>query len=193
MKEADSAIVALYRYVVRAGRPVTFEEIIENALPPQMRSAAYRKWNEHAKAAYDQDIEDAHWEKESNKNAALRWWIGDLVQTSVHTKRFSVNAQDGSPVNGQRRESLLYSPGPRPPRVRYADGKVRPWTVELDHEYERAAAAQRIVQRTDAIKARVAAMKAKPLTDKERKDLASDLASHLDDAYKAVKVVPPRP
>jgi hypothetical protein len=36
-------------------------------------------------------------------------------------------------------------------------------------------------------------MKAKPLTDKERKDLASDLASHLDDAYKAVKVVPPRP
>ena len=114
---------------------------------------------------------------------------GFLVQTSVHTKRFSVNAQDGSPVNGQRRESYLYSPGPRPPRVRYADGKVRAWTVELDDEYERAAAAQRVVQRTNDLIARITARKTKPLTDQDYKDIAQC----LHDGYKALKVVQSRP
>jgi hypothetical protein len=179
VKEAPSEIVALYKYVLKADRPVSFEEIVENALPPQMRSASYRAYAEHRDKEVGEVLPDAYWEIEANKDLAWRWWVGELVRASVHAKRLSVSAEGGGPATAKRRESSLYSPGLHAPQVKYPDGKIRPWTVELDAEYEKAVAGQRVVQRAEEALKRLA-----PLDKKDR----DYVAAVIKDAVRAVKV-----
>jgi hypothetical protein len=184
VKEAKSSTVALYKYVYKAGRPVTFDEIVDNALPPGMRAAAYNAYIEHRKPE-GEIFPDDYWKIESNQDRVWRWWVGRVVQSSAETKRLSVSTQDGSPVRGKRREVLLYSPG-RPPLVRYEDGKLRPWTTELDQEYERIVAAQWVVQRTDEVLAAISAI----TMDKKQRDL---LTKYARSSFKALKVAQSRP
>jgi hypothetical protein len=186
MKEAKSSTVALYKYVYKAGRPVTFDEIVENALPPGMRAAAYNAYIEHHKTVTGGAIiDDGYWEKENNREITWRWWVGLVIELSSHNRHLIMGTQDGSPARGKRKESLLYTPG-RPPWVRYEDGKLRPWTTELDQEYERIVAGQWVVQRTDEVLATISAI----TMEKKQRDL---LTKYARSSFKALKVVQSRP
>lgn len=176
MNEAPPEIVALYRYIANIGHPVAIDEIVENALPPQMRSDAYRAYT----AARDEDGEDIsedYW-TDRNKDRAWRWWIDQLLSAAITSKRLSIVNSDGTATRGLEKADQRFVPKTAPP-VKYSDGKVRPWTIEHDREYQRAVAGQRVVQRADEATKRLTAL------DKKDQEY---VATFIKDAVAAVKI-----
>lgn len=178
MKEASEEIVSLYKYVFHHPRS-TFDEIVEKALPPAMRHTAYQKFRAH-RAEEGEELPEEWFAIEGNKDLAWRWWVSELIGVSVHTKRFSVNAQDGSRVQGKRRDRLVYS-HKSPPLVKRPDGKMVPWSPDIDRAYEKHVKAMRVVDRVpqaiDGLKG--------PTPTRKQLDAA---AAVLRDALEALRV-----
>lgn len=179
MIESSESMVALYKYVHYAAEPVSLEQIIEHALPPQMRSHAYQQWTEE-QAAQGVTIVDEHWDVQSNKDLAWRWWVTRLVRSACNTKRLSIASTSGKRPNQHTPEDQrLYVPGMHAPTVKHPDGKMRPWTPELDRDYERAVAGMRVTQRADDVLKSLASW-----PDKSARDAAAAL---IRDAVTAIK------
>lgn len=178
MKEAREEIVALYKYVFHHPRS-TFDEIVEKALPSAMRHTAYQAFRTY-RAEQGEELPDEWFAIEGNKDVAWRWWVSELVGVSIHTKRFSVNTQDGSRVQGKRRDQLLYS-HKAPPLVKRPDGKMVPWSPDLDRAYEKHVRGMRVIDRVPH------AVEGLKSANPTRKQLDAAIAV-LHDALEALRV-----
>jgi hypothetical protein len=140
VKAASPVIVDLYRLAYNAGRPVTFDELVDG-MPSAYQNDANRWWVVKEQAE-GRDLPPEPWSA-SHLRSVKSKWLEEQVDSMVNTKRFSVDLKDGRPVRYKGRTSrseLLYSAVKEkrgrqggPPMVE-EDVIVRhvvPWTPEI--------------------------------------------------------------
>jgi hypothetical protein len=94
MKAASPVVVDLYRLAYNAGRPVTFDELVDG-LPSAYQNDANRWWVAKEEAAGRIAPPDP-WPATMLRSVKAEW-VSTLVTTMTDTQRFSVGRADGRP------------------------------------------------------------------------------------------------
>lgn len=134
MKAADPVTVDLYRLAYNAGRPLTFDELVDG-MPSAYQNDANRWWV--AKQQADGwDIPEEPWSN-SQQRLVKAEWIAHQVRVSCQTKRLSVTRKDGGSVRNASRiphSEKLYSANKQNPPMVLEEAfvqRVVPWTPEI--------------------------------------------------------------
>ena len=133
MKPAGPVTVDLYRFAFNAGRPVTFDELVDGT-PSAYQNDANRWWVAREQAA-GRDIPDEPWSPSMQRSVKCEW-LAIQVHSLIDTKRFSVDRADGKPGRkwGLPRDQLLYSANKgKPPMVleEVLVKRIVSWTPEI--------------------------------------------------------------
>jgi hypothetical protein len=136
MKSESPVVVDLYRLAYNAGRPLTFDELVEG-LPSAYQNDANRWWVAKEEAA-GRILPPDPWPP-SMLHSVKTEWVAEVVASAVHTKRLTTDRADEKPIKskaGLSRDQLLYSANKeRPPRVeeQYVVIKTRlvPWRPDI--------------------------------------------------------------
>jgi hypothetical protein len=138
MKAASPVIVDLYRLAYNAGRPVSFDELVDG-MPSAYQNDANRWWVAKEEAAGRITPPDP-W-PDTMLHSVKAEWLRTYVDEMTDTKRFSVGTSDGSPARGKSRDQLVYSAvkekttagrgGPPMVEEEIVVRRVVPWTPEI--------------------------------------------------------------
>jgi hypothetical protein len=136
MKTESPVVVDLYRLAYNAGRPLTFDELVDG-LPSAYQNDANRWWVSKEEAA-GRIVPPDPWPP-SMLHSVKSEWAAEVVASAVHTRRLTADRADGKPSKsraGLSRNQLLYSANKeKPPRVeeQYVAIRTRvvPWTPEI--------------------------------------------------------------
>lgn len=132
MEAASPVVVDLYRLAYNAGKPLTFDELVDG-MPSAYQNDANRWWVAKEQAAGRIAPPDP-WPASMLRSVKAEW-LAEKVKSCVHTKRLSVNAADGrSRTSGLHRDQLLYSANKEKPPTVLEEVFVRravPWTPEI--------------------------------------------------------------
>lgn len=139
MKAASPVVVDLYRLAYNAGRPVTFDELVDG-LPSAYQNDANR-WYVAQREAQGWDKEAEPWSASQLRNVKAEWIRGQ-VETMRETRRFSLTDSEGRPVKpGPRTRDVLYSAvkekrsngqgGPPMVEEEILVRRMVPWTPEI--------------------------------------------------------------
>jgi hypothetical protein len=140
VKAASLVIVDLYRLVYNAGRPLSFDELVDG-LPSAYQNDANRWWVAKEEAA-GRPVPPDPWDWTLLRRARAEW-TANMMNGAAFSRSFIGATRDGSGSQGRRRSELVYRPNrTRPPMV-MADVTTRqmlPWTPEI------GAAGRRLVR-----------------------------------------------
>jgi hypothetical protein len=141
MKAASPVTVDLYRLAYNAGRPVTFDELVDG-MPSAYQNDANRWYVEKEEKA-GKDVPPDPWSP-SMLRAVYAEWLAEQVTVMVINKRFSSCLKDGRSgrfAGRTPRTEMLYSAVKErrsngqggPPMVweEYLDRRLVPWTPEI--------------------------------------------------------------
>ena len=111
-----------------------------------MRHTAYQAFRAH-RAEQEEELPDEWFAIEGNKDVAWRWWVGELVELSRQDKRIS--ADDSGRGSSHRASGAISSSTRRrpPPMVKGPDGRMVPWSPDIDRAYEKHVRGMRVVDR----------------------------------------------
>lgn len=133
MKAESPVVVDLYRLAYNAGRPLTFDELVDG-LPSAYQNDANRWWVAKEEAA-GRILPPDPWPASMLRSVKAEW-AAELVAAAVHSKRLTAERVDGKASRskaGLSRDQFLYSANKeKPPRVeeQYVVIRTRvvPWT-----------------------------------------------------------------
>jgi hypothetical protein len=195
MEAASTVIVDLYRLAFNAGRPVTFEELLDG-MPSAYQNDANRWWVAKEEAAGRIAPPDP-WPASMLRSVKAEW-LREQVRTMYNTKRFTVAHRDGGPAKGKPRDELVYQAkkekarngqgGPPMVEEEVLVRRMVPWTPEIGATGRRH---MKGVQFRDAM----ARIRALGQHDKDGTFVASkkELGEALELAAEALAFTPARP
>ncbi len=134
MKAESPVLVDLYRVAFNAGRPLTFDELVDG-LPSAYQNDANRWWVAKEEST-GRIVPPDPWPPSMLRSVKAEW-AAEVVASAVRAKRLSVDRSDGKPSRskaGLARDQLIYSANKdNPPRVeeQYMATRVVPWTPEI--------------------------------------------------------------
>ena len=137
-RPASSQTVDLYRLLHEADHPMTLDEIAAEVggMPSAYRTAANIAYREHLPQLnrHGLPVKDTEPWTDADRDAAWRWWLGELVNSCRIKGLVIVTAQDGSDPNGKPRSKLAYTANRDHPPVTWAWGigrRTAYWTPEI--------------------------------------------------------------
>jgi hypothetical protein len=134
MKVASPVVVDLYRLAYNAGRPLSFDELVDG-MPSAYQNDANRWWVEKEEAA-GRIVPPDPWPTSMLRSVKTEW-VAEQIQSAIDTKRFSVDRVDGRKSRnkaGLPRDQLVYAANKaNPPRVleEVLVQRMVPWTPEI--------------------------------------------------------------
>jgi len=176
-RPASSQTVDLYRLLHEADHPMTLDEIAAEVggMPSAYRTAANIAYREHLPQLnrHGLPVKDTEPWTDADRDAAWRWWLGELVNSCRIKGLVIVTAQDGSDPNGKPRSKLAYTANRDHPPVTWAWGigrRTAYWTPEIAATGARHLTGMRFLQESDEL-----SMKPKTKTEAQLRKRVAEL------------------